>query len=85
MNNLTQLPEKWCVQRTEEHGAIINKWFTDNKHGQPYKTENDWIFISGGSYNATNKPNENNCITFEQFEKWVMKKEPTEILLSTIL
>lgn len=78
MNDLTELPEKWCLQRTKEHGGIINKWFSENGYGHAWRKDNDWIYIKhNNSYRTTSKPIENNynCITFEQFGKMGNEKK----------
>lgn len=85
------LPEKWCVRwECRENYEIINKYF--NTIGKNYHYENDRIHqnaivCSDGTYinkinsnvSAINPPNEYTLLTFEQFERYVLKKETKTI------
>ena len=77
------LPERWCVLRTKENHKIINTWFKNNNYGEPYLNY-DYITIKGkDNYESPRKediPKGCTIITFEQFEKYVMKKEEKEII-----
>ena len=89
---LTSLPEKWCVQRTDEHGDFINEWFRENKHGTPFLKDNTFIYtLSDNKYNSYYKgyknDKEHTIITFEQFKKWVdiPKEEKVEPKSETVM
>lgn len=77
------LPEKWCVLRTIDNYEIINTWFRNNNYGTPF-AKGDYIATKNGySYESPCRnaiPYGCTVITFEQFEKYVMKKEEKEII-----
>jgi len=65
------LPKYWCVRRTESNYKIINEWFSDNRHGEPWSDDN-LITITNSGYETgrdikdlTNKDTKE--ITFEEF------------------
>lgn len=75
------LPEKWCVRRNDENFDIINKWFNENESGA-YKglydrsgflcspcTDKNGVFY--------HKPQGYTEITFDQFQKYIMKEPRT--------
>lgn len=81
-NNLTSLPEKWCVIATNDEEAEIMMLYA-NKLNQL----NSWdlkdckyfhLHIKDGKYDAGNRNQLPNYIklTFEQFERWVLNKKP---------
>ena len=80
-NNLTSLPEKWCVELLS-HYEIINNW------GKEYwESKTGWGNLGRYAYmkccfkekscsSSYFIPSEYTLITFEQFERWVLNKKP---------
>jgi len=81
---LTSLPEKWCISRnlTSEQNKIITKWI-NTKFNYAYSSHliNDYYYHDGYHGSKSDYTSKNLVeITYEQFKKWVMKKEEPDIL-----
>lgn len=93
-NNLTELPKRWCFTTTKETMSIFTKWL-DKEYNKPTgnrrignfycidsesKSFSGWMYFAGEQYKRGYQE-----ISFEQFERWVLKKEvkpkETEIIL----
>lgn len=72
------LPEEWIIKPPQSKFKIVNDWAI-SKSNRDY---NNYQWHSGVGYNQDGvyKPFEDATITFEQFEKYVMKKEEKEII-----
>ena len=77
---LTSLPEKWCIKPNQDTWKEIFKWadfswtwHTGNKYVSYKKTHNKYKTFNFEEYTE---------ITFEQFKKWVLKKEQEEYVPS---
>lgn len=77
------LPEKWCVKRTPENAGILNNWANQQKGVSGTSAVSGWInstnfndigYLGDGHYHAsTTKVSDHIEITFEQFQKYVLK------------
>lgn len=72
------LPEKWIIRPLKHEFKVVNNWAM-NKTGKNYS---GFVWHKGVSYTQDGiyNPYEKPTITFEQFEKYVMKKEEKEII-----
>jgi len=77
------LPEKWCVKRTEENHKVINQWFIDNGHGEPWSDDNLITIVKSGYETGSNVKyfsyKDVKEITYEKFLKYVAKQKPQNI------
>lgn len=78
------LPEKWFIQRNPGNAAIINEWYNKKVNRGAASAESEYLFFSDdtgygdfGRKEALNKGYTE--INFEQFKKYVMKKEKQNI------
>lgn len=75
---MKQLPEKWCIKRTEETWKIITDYF--NSLGGTYSYHNPefpYVPVWNGRNNSQSWPIEEHTeITFEEFEIHVLKIKP---------
>lgn len=70
------LPEKWAVKRDEDNAAILNKWNNDKYCGgsdNAYRTVEAYMY-SDRNYQLDLIPGYT-LISFEEFERYVLKKE----------
>jgi len=84
-DELTKLPEKWCIKITQDNMEILSKWRNSlpNRSGSNvdrfmidgYLLNNDGIW--NGYYTTTLNKYPHKEITFDQFKKWVLK-EPVD-------
>lgn len=81
-NNLTELPDKWCLRIEEKYLPFINKARLNNVNNLLKKPLIFFYyrFVSNTGTNndieGHDNPYKRNCteITFEQFKKWVLKE-----------
>ena len=83
-NNLTSLPEKWCVIATNNEEAKIMKPYANKmQNGDGWSIDNSqsyYLHIFNNSYQSgyRQKNKDFTEITFKQFERWVLNK-PSKI------
>lgn len=78
-NELTSLPEKWCISRdlTSEQNLIVTKWI-NTKFSYAYSSHltDDYYYYNGSHGSKSDYLFLNLTeITYEQFKKWVIKEE----------
>lgn len=66
---LTELPEKWCIEVTQKNLDILSKWQGDRYLMPHYR----YVDYKGFYSLLINK--KYTLITFEQFKKWVLKED----------
>lgn len=76
-NELTELPEKWCVKYDQSHLEIIIKllnWKSEitTESGYLFSENKNSYFLSCQKHIGYNE------ITFEQFKKWVLKEDDSK-------
>lgn len=82
-NELTSLPEKWCISRdlTSEQNLIVTKWI-NTKFSYAYSSHltDDYYYYNGSHGSKSDYLFLNLTeITYEQFKKWVIKEETDSV------
>lgn len=85
-----ELPEKWCVECTQENSETLNKYLHENKekyrlYSQFWRVSAEGYFVSenqnGGHTIAYEFPKGYTEITFDQFKKWVLKEDDLSFVI----
>lgn len=73
------LPEKWCVKRTEDNYSVLNEW-NNSIYGEGSACNRDIAYMySDKTYQCgSNYYKDYTEITYDDFLKYVIKKEPEE-------
>ena len=76
------LPEKWCVECTKENYSILDKWFFEktSKHRLDSNKCSYWHYPENSDGNSTSSEIWDGYkeITFDQFQKYVLKLKDME-------
>jgi hypothetical protein len=79
MNNLTQLPKKWCIEANESNWMqirdfIYSKGYPSWRSYSPYYIHFPFSIYGGSAY--SNIQFGYTQITFDQFKEWVLNETP---------
>lgn len=72
MKEETEFPKKWQIQVTKENKIVLGNW---RKHGQLSSGCFGWVNSEEGFWNDCEFDSSYTKITFEQFQKYVLKND----------
>ena len=83
--NLTELPEYWYCELTDESRDTLNNWRKNIIKYSDANCPDKWIRNDGRGGRQGGGVNAWREITFSQFKKWVLKEEPIAEKLPTVV
>lgn len=75
---LTELPDKWCVEVTDENNMILTDWKIKISDGEFNSTAKGYKFIRNNGEGFTEEESDYSIISFSDFERLVLNK-PKEL------